>query len=396
MNRRVLAGALAAMLLLASVSLAGCAKKAAEPATGTPEVKEPYRIGVVLSLTGTYAGLGTPEQKAIDLEVARINDAGGVNGHPLEVVYEDDATDAAAAQAAAVRLIDEEGVIAIIGGSGTGQTMAMRSDIERAQIPQLSMAGGSVITAQLSKWVFQTPWPNRVVIPFVLKQMAKQGYKKIGLISDTGAYGVDGHDIIVANAAGAGVTIVSDKTYNAGDADMTAQLTAIRAAEPDAILVWAAGKEAATIAKNARQLNMDQPIFGGSGIARKEFIEGAGPAAEGVRFGTGKILVPKAFGEGTDEYKVATDFIKRYSAKYGAAPDIFAGHAYDAIGLIADALGRVEGEADGPKLRDALEATKGWVGIDGTFTYSSTDHNGLSEKDMVMYEIKDGSWQLAE
>lgn len=379
-------------LLVLVMPLVGCEKQS-EEAGGSAE---PYKIGVVLSLSGTYAGLGIPEQKAIDLEVARINDAGGVNGRPLEVIYEDDGTDAAKAQAAAVRLIDEEGVIAIIGASGTGQTMAMRSDVERAQIPQVSMAGGSVITAELSDWVFQTPWPNRVVIPYVLEQMAAEGYTTIGLISDTGAYGVDGHDIVIASADKAGVEIVADEKYNTGDTDMSAQLTSIRSADPDAILVWAAGKEAATIVKNARQLNMTQPIFGGSGIARTEFIEGGGEAAEGVRFGTGKILVPEAFGEGTAEYDVAIDFIERYTAEYGSAPDIFAGHAYDAIGLIADALGRIEGDVDGVALRDALEATDGWVGIDGTFTYSRNDHNGLSEDDMVLYVIEDGAWKLAK
>jgi branched-chain amino acid transport system substrate-binding protein len=355
---------------------------------------EPYRIGVVVSLTGTYAGLGIPAKQAIELEVARINDAGGIDGHPIEVIYEDDATDAAKAQAAAVRLIEQEGVLAIIGASGTGQTMAMRSDIERAGIPQISMAGGSVITDELSEWVFQTPWPNRVVIPFVLKQMAAAGLTQVALLSDTGGYGVDGRDIILAQAPAAGVAIVADQTFNPGDTDMTAQLTGVRSADPDAVLVWNAGKEAAIVARNMRQLNMAQPIFGGSGIARVEFIDGAGEAAEGVRFGTGKILIPEAFGVDSEQYTIATDFISRYTEAYGAAPDIFAGHAYDAIWLVADALGRIDGEVTSSALRDALEATDGYVSVGGIFTYGPDDHNGLSEKDMVLYVIEDGAWKL--
>ncbi|MHB8740794.1 MAG: ABC transporter substrate-binding protein, partial [Coriobacteriia bacterium] len=216
----------------------------------------------------------------------------------------------------------------------------------------------------------------------------------VGLISDTGGYGVDGRDYVLALAADAGVTIVADETYNAGDTDMSSQLTKIRAAGPDAVLIWAAGKEAAIIARNARQLNMTQPLYGGSGIARAEFIEGAAEAAEGVRLGTGKILVPEAFGEGSEAYEVATSFISRYEDAYGAKPDIFAGHAYDAIGLIADALGRVDGEATSASLRDALEETSGWVGIDGTFTYSDSDHNGLTRDEMVLYVIEGGTWRL--
>jgi len=393
---KVLALTAAFMLTAACLPVGGCAADdGSEGEAGAGGAGEPYRIGAVLSLTGTYAGLGIPEQRAIDLEVERINAAGGVNGRELVVVYEDDATDAAKAQAAAVRLIDEEDVLAIIGASGTGQTMAMRSDAERAGVPIVSMAGGSVITADFSEWVFQTPWPNRIVIPFVLEEMAAAGHTTIGLISDTGGYGVDGRDIVLATAADAGVTIVADETFNAGDTDMTSQLTKIRAAEPDAVLIWAAGKEAAIIARNARQLNMEQPLYGGSGIARQEFIDGAGEAAEGVRLGTGKILVPEAFGEGTEAYAVATDFIERYEAAYGTPPDIFAGHAYDAIGLIADALERLgSGDVTSEQVRDALEQTSGWVGIDGTFTYSATDHNGLTRDEMVMYVIEDGTWRL--
>ncbi|HAL30719.1 MAG TPA: ABC transporter substrate-binding protein [Coriobacteriia bacterium] len=393
---KVLALTAAFMLTAACLPVGGCAADSgSEGEAGAGGAGEPYRIGAVLSLTGTYAGLGIPEQRAIDLEVERINAAGGVNGRELVVVYEDDATDAAKAQAAAVRLIDEEDVLAIIGASGTGQTMAMRSDAERAGVPIVSMAGGSVITADFSEWVFQTPWPNRIVIPFVLEEMAAAGHTTIGLISDTGGYGVDGRDIVLATAADAGVTIVADETFNAGDTDMTSQLTKIRAAEPDAVLIWAAGKEAAIIARNARQLNMEQPLYGGSGIARQEFIDGAGEAAEGVRLGTGKILVPEAFGEGTEAYAVATDFIERYEVAYGTPPDIFAGHAYDAIGLIADALGRIgSGDVTSEQVRDALEETSGWVGIDGTFTYSATDHNGLTQDEMVMYVIEDGTWRL--
>lgn len=388
---KVLAVTASALLALACMPLGGCADGGTADGGDTAE---PYRIGAVLSLAGTYAGLGIPEKNAIELEVARINEAGGIDGRPIEVIYEDDATDAAKAQAAAVRLIDEEGVLAIMGASGTGQTMAMRSDAERAGVPIISMAGGSVITDDFSEWVFQTPWPNRIVVPFVLDQIAAAGYTTVGLISDTGGYGVDGRDYVLAHAGDSGVTIVADETYNAGDTDMSSQLTKIRTAQPDAVLIWAAGKEAAIIARNARQLNMTQPLYGGSGIARKEFIEGAAEAAEGVRLGTGKILVPEAFGEGSEAYEVAMSFITRYEAEYGSRPDIFAGHAYDAIGLIADALGRIDGDVTSASLRDALEETDGWVGIDGTFTYSAADHNGLTQDEMVLYVIEGGTWRL--
>lgn len=386
---------LAAALLVGAVGMVGCkadTESTDGESTGNDTSGEPIKIGAILSLSGTYAGLGEPERNAIELELARINEAGGVNGRPVEVIIEDDATDEAQAVTAASKLIDQDGVVAIIGATGTGQTMAVRSDIQRAGIPQVSMAGGNVITGEFDPLVFQTPWPNRLIIPYVLKMLAADGMTKIAVITDTGGYGKDGLAILEESAPDAQVEIVAKETFNAGDTDMTTQLTKIKGSEAQAIVMWTAGAEASTIAKNREQLAIDLPLVAGSGIARRQFIDGAGSAAEGVVFVTGKILLPETYGEDTDEYKVATDFIERYEAEYDARPDIFAGHAYDALWLVVEAAKRLEGEFTPAELRDEIEATEGWVGIDGTFTFSESDHNGLTEKDLTAYRITDGEW----
>ncbi len=136
---------------------------------------DPYRIGAVLSLSGPYAGLGEPEKNALEMEVAAINAAGGINGRPIEVIIEDDATDEAQAVSATTKLIEQDEVLAIIGATGTGQTMAMRGDINRAMIPQVSLGGGTVITGDFDPLVFQTPWSNTLVVPFLLELSAGAG-----------------------------------------------------------------------------------------------------------------------------------------------------------------------------------------------------------------------------
>ena len=146
-----------------AVSLAGCTTTGTTGSTGGAATKSPYKIGAIVSLTGTYAGLGTPEKNAIEMELKRLNAAGGVNGHPLEVIFEDDATDEAKAVAAASRLITRDKVLALIGATGTGQTMAVRAEVDKAGIPQVSMAGGNAVTAKFDPLVFQTPWPNTLV-----------------------------------------------------------------------------------------------------------------------------------------------------------------------------------------------------------------------------------------
>lgn len=392
-------------LLVVTAVLAGCSSGDSPSSDSAEEGADPIRIGAVLSLTGSYAGLGGPERNAIELEVARINDEGGINGRDIEVVIEDDGTDAAAAQAAVTKLVDQEGVVAILGATGTGQTMGMRVDVERAGIPQVSMAGGSVITEDFNEWVFQTPWPNRIVVPFTLEYLQENGIERIALLSDSGGYGADGVAVTKSMVADYGIEIVAEETYNAGDADMSAQLTKINATDAQTIWLWGAGSEAATVLQNQVDLTGESledgdgvpVIVGAPGNARIELIDGAGAAANGFEFSAGRILLPESYGEDTEAYEVATDFISRYEAQYGTRPDIFAGHAYDALHIVVEALRRLpEGDVDAAALRDEIEATNGFVGIGGTFSFSEDDHNGLTGDDLVMYRIEDGAWTLAE
>lgn len=391
----VLEAALAAAL---AVTLSGCSTPTDSVSGGSDEgaTGEPVKIGAIVSLTGTYAGLGLPEKQAIELEVERINKAGGINNRMLEVVFEDDATDEAKAVAAASKLIEQEDVVAIIGATGTGQSMAIRSEIQRAGIPQVSMAGGTVITKQFDPLVFQTPWSNTLVAPFTLEKLKSEGITKIGLITDAGGFGKDGREVVLEQAEKLGIEVVSDQTFNPGDADMTAQLTKIKGSGAQAIVMWTAGKEAATVAKNARDLGIDLPLVGSHGNARKEFVEGAGDAAEGFRFAAGKLLVPSAYGEGSEAFKVATEFAERFEKATGEQPSTFAGHAYDALYLIVEAARRIEGDITPEALRDEIEATDGFVGIGGTFSFSATDHNGLKAEDLTMYTVTGGEWTLSK
>ena len=258
------------------------------------------------------------------------------------------------------------------------------------------MAGGSAVTASFDPLVFQTPWPNGVVLPFEFAYMKAHGITKIGVISDTGGFGKDGLAVAQAEAPKAGISIVENQPFNVGDTGMTTQLTKIKASSAQAILLISSGAEAATVAKNVKQLGIKLPLYGTHGNARVEFIQGAGSASEGFLFAAGKILIPESWGTGTPEYTVSKDFIDRYSAAYnGEKPVTFAGHAYDAVNIIAEAAKRISGDVTPAALRDQIEKTSGFVGIGGTFTFSPTDHNGLSAADLNMYQVKNGAWVIA-
>ncbi|NTW27822.1 MAG: ABC transporter substrate-binding protein [Coriobacteriia bacterium] len=383
----VLEAALAAAL---AVGVAGCSSGAGGASTSGSAA--PVKIGAIVSLTGSYAAMGLAEKQALELEVKRINDAGGVGGKKIELVIVDDGTDEAKAVAKASELIEREKVVAILGATGTGQSMAIRSELTRSGVPEISMAGGNAITGTFDKLVFQTPWSNAIIIPSVLKRMAADGHKKIGVMTDSSGYGKDGLAIINSAASAAGLTVVSSQTFNPGDTDFSAQLTRLKNSDADSILLWTAGKEGASIVKASVQLGIRLPMYGGSGQAKVEFPQGAGSAAENFVFCTGKSLIPLNWGKDSEEYKVVNDFAQRYKAAYGQDPDIFAGHAFDALNIAVDAIKRTSGEITPSKLRDSIEQTKDLVGFAGKFSFSATNHNGLTEADLSFYRIQNGTW----
>ena len=270
-------GIVVAVAVVLAAGLAGCG--GVKPATESGGAEsETYKVGAILSLTGTYAALGASEKNALDLEVKRINDAGGVDGKKIEVIIEDDATDEAKAVAAASKLIDQDNVIAIIGATGTGQSMAdPRRHRSRGHPPDVDGRRyghhREVRPARLPDAVVEH---DRRPVRARASQAA-DGHKKIAVISDSGGYGKDGHAVIVAEAPKAGLEIVSDQTFNAGDTDMTAQLTKIKASGAEAIVLWTAGKEAASIVQERRRdLGLKLPLYGGSGQAQGEFVRGRG------------------------------------------------------------------------------------------------------------------------
>lgn len=394
---RVLRAAAVLIALALVVSLAACSTSSTGGTAtgGGAGEKAPYKIGAVVSLTGPYATIGGPEKNVLDMEVARINAAGGVNGHKVDVVIEDDGTDGAKAAAAASKLIDQDKVIAILGSSGTAASMAMRQAIDRAAIPQMSMAGGNAITAApLDKQVFQTAWSNKLVVPFLLKNLQAKGIKTIGIIHDT-TFGKDGDAVLTTEAPKFGITIVADESFEAKAPDMTDQLTKIAAKKPAALVIWNASADTGTILKNAASLKLTMPIYGSHGnTSKKAVIDTAGAAANGFMFPAGKILAPAEYGQGTEAFKVATDFVDRYTKQFGAPPTTFAGHAYDALNITVEAMKKLPEGFTSAQLRDQIEKTSGFVGIGGTFTFSPEDHNGLTESDLVMYKIENGTWTV--
>lgn len=380
--------ALLALLLALSLTAFGCGKQVEKP-------KDFYKIGAVLSTSGPAAPLGQPEQRSLQLLEDKINKEGGIDGVKVKFIIEDDESDPAKASVATTKLIKQENVLAVIGSSSTGATLAMVPVATKEKIPQVCCAAGTKITQPVNKWVFRTPPSDSMAIEKVL-QYLKNNLKvtKIAILHDSNAFGTGGADELRAKAPDSGIQVVAREQYGSTDTDMTAQLTKVKQTPAQAIVVWGTNPGPASIAKNMQQLNMTIPYVSSHGIANKKFIELAGPAANGVVLPAGRLLIPSSIPSGSDWRKAVDDFTALYKKTYGIDIDTYAAHGWDAGLIITDALKRAGN--DPLKLRDEIEKTDKLVGVDGVYTYSPTNHDGLKVSDLIMIKIVNGAWTEAK
>jgi branched-chain amino acid transport system substrate-binding protein len=391
--RTILVIAVAAFVFSTLLVLPGCG----ETETGT---KEPIKIGVVLSESGANEPLGKPERNAIELYMQRLNDAGGIDGHEVELVIKDDQSDANKAQQATVELLEQEDVLALIGSSGTGTTIAMKQEASAAEVPQVCMAAGANIMDGDFTWIFRTPPTATEAGKKDLEYIADElQVKKIALLYDTNPFGTDGKNVIEAEAPGYGLEVVVSEGYVTDESEegMDTHLTNIMTYNPEVVVVWGTNPGPAKIAKRMKDKGINLPYVGSHGIANQAFIDLAGDAANGVVFPAGKMLIYEQVLEpGSEEYEFIKDFADAYYEEYGEQINTFAGHGWDAMLIITEALKRGGADMTSAELRDEIEATEGLVGTAGIFTYTAEDHNGLTPDDLTMVEIVDSKWEPAK
>jgi branched-chain amino acid transport system substrate-binding protein len=356
----------------------------------------PIRIGAFLSVTGPAAFLGDPEQKTLELYVEKLNASGGVLGRKLELVSYDSAGDAEKARSYVKRLIEQDKVDVLVGGSTTGETMAAVPLAEAAGVPFISLAGAVVIIEPVKKWVFKTPHTDRMACEKVFVDMRARGATKAALISGTGGFDRSMRAECLKVAAKHGVEIVADETYGAADTDMTAQLAKIKATPGvQAVLNAGFGQGPAIVTKNYRQLGLSAPLYQSHGVASKQYVKLSGDAAEGVRLPAAALLVADTLPDADPQKKIVTAYKRDYEGRFKQEVSTFGGHAYDGLMLAVDAMRRA-GSADKAKVRDALEQTRGYVGTGGVVNMSAQDHMGLDLSAFRMLEVRKGDWTLVK
>jgi len=357
---------------------------------------QPIKVGAFLSVTGPAAFLGDPEQKTLELYVEKLNASGGIIGRKVELVSYDSAGDAEKARGYVKRLIEQDKVDVLVGGSTTGETMAAVPLAEAAGVPFISLAGAVVIIEPVKKWVFKTPHTDRMACEKVFVDMKARGVTKAALIAGMGGFDRSMRAECLKVAPKYGIDIVADESYGASDTDMTAQLAKIKATPGvQAVLNAGFGSGPAIVTKNYRQLGLAFPLYQSHGVASKQYVKLSGDAAEGVRLPAAALLVADTLPASDPQKKVVESYKSEFEGKYKQDVSTFGGHAYDGLMLAAEAIRRAGG-TDKAKVRDALESIHGYMGTAGVVNMSAQDHMGLDLTAFRMLEVRNGDWQLVK
>jgi branched-chain amino acid transport system substrate-binding protein len=375
--------------------------------------KAPYSVGAVLSVTGGASFLGEPERNTVRMVEEWVNAAGGIQGHPLKVIVEDSKSDEGQAVLVVRKLMEKEKVVAIVGPSTTGESMAVVPIMEKAQTPLISCAAAlsivtpkeeldRILSAQTfempkkqNKWIFKTPQTDTAAVEAIYDHMKKKGISRIAIITVTDGFGNFGRQELKRVAPIYGISIVADERYGPKDSDMTAQLTKIKGTDAQALVNWSVGPAQVIVTKNWKQLDMKIPLYQSHGFGSKRNIELAGGAAEGVLSPLSRLVVAEKIKENNPQKSVIMKYKTEYEKRFKTDVSTFGGHAYDAIYMVVDAL-----KAVGPnraKIRDYLETKiRNWPGTGGVFNISPEDHTGLKKDAFEMIAVKNNDWTFAD
>ncbi|MGF6596047.1 branched-chain amino acid transport system substrate-binding protein [Paraburkholderia sp. GAS448] len=375
--------------LVALLAIAFCA---ALPGVSLAQVK----IGLVLSLTGPAASLGIPARDTVALLPKEMA------GQKVEYLVLDDASDTTQAVQNTKKLISEEHVDAIIGSSITPNTLAIIDVIAEGQTPTISLASSAKIIEPVDAkrhWMFKTPQTDAMMASAIAEHASEHGVKTIAYIGQADALGDTFYAEVAKFAQLRGINLVANERFNRTDPSVTGQVLKIMAANPDAVVVGAAGTPAALPPKTLKSRGYKGLIYHNHGVGNNDFLRVCGADCNGTFLPASPVLVAAQLPEDHPAKRLALDYISRFEALHGAGSvSAFGSYTWDAglllgtavpIALMAAAPGTTEFRQ---ALRDALEATRGLATSNGIVNMSMTDHLGLDQRARVMVQIREGKW----
>lgn len=370
------------LLLFVLVIVGGCGQKSAN--TAVPAAKK-IIVGWVAPLTGSCANDGEQMQNGAKLAVQEINAAGGINGTPIELSFQDDKSDPKEAANIAVKFTSNPQIVAVLGNYNSSCVLSGAPIYNEAKLPVVHVGTSPVITTEHGPYLWRVSVTDAFQGKFVTDWLTKEGYKKPAILYENNDYGRGLLDTVGKQVVANGGTVALKETYMLGESkDFTGILTKVKASGADSVFICGLYTEAALIAKQMKGLNLNIPIFGTDGIFEQSLIDLAGPAAEGIR--VSGLLLP------TDPDPKIQAFVKAYNAAYGKNPGTYAVFHYDSMKLLAQAMAAVG--PDRAKINEYLNTmTTPFEGVSGRFTFDK-EHDAVRTA-MKQLIVKDGKWQVS-
>lgn len=367
MKRILIASIVAASLLSACQT---------QPGGGGDKV----RIGVFMSLTGSTANFGISSVNGIKLAADEVNAAGGINGKQIELLVEDDRSDASEAATIVTKFVTQDQVHAVIGEVASSRSIAAAPIAQNAKIPMLTPSSTNPEVTKKGDFIFRScfidPVQGAAIAQFAAKSL---GAKTAAIMVDRkNDYSTGLEKVINETFTRMGGRIAATQSYQEGDQDFNAQLTSLKGSNPEVIFVPGYYNDVGLIAKQARDKGITVPLIGGDGWDSVQLYQIGGTALNGSYF-------TNHYSPYDTDPKVQK-FVNDYKARYNTVPDALAATAYDAARIMFDAIKRSK-SLNGPDIRDALAATKEFPGVTGTVTFNEQRD---AVKPIVMIEIKDG------
>ena len=351
------------------------------------------KVGAIFAVTGPASFLGGPEARSAEMVVEKINKAGGINGDTIELIVKDSAGSSEKAVSFAKQLIEEDKVVAIIGPSTSGESMAVKKIAEDGKTTLISCAAAEVIVNPVASYVFKTPQKDSFAAQMIFEEMQRLKIDTIAIASGNDGFGKAGKEQLEKMAPAFGIKVAASETYDSKATDLSALVAKLKAdASIQAVINWSVVPAQAIIAKNMRQAGWQVPLFQSHGFGNIEYAKAAGAAAEGIIFPCGRLLVVDALGASHPQKALLGQYKSDYEAKYKEDASAFGGYAFDAMNMVAAAI--KQGGNDRAKVRDAVEGLKNFAGVGGMFSFTPQDHNGLTIDSFAMLTVKDGKFIL--
>ncbi|HWS29425.1 MAG TPA: ABC transporter substrate-binding protein [Clostridia bacterium] len=384
------------LVLLMTLALAACAPTQ-EPnvpdesapvqtdAAGTAETAapvgeatgEPILIGVYGPLSGNSAMVGATLVDGVKLAAKQINEAGGINGRPVELVVEDDAQDPATAVSAVNKLIYSDNVVGVIGTVNSSCTLASMEVSRDAGIPHITpISSGAAITNLGNPWIARVQASDLLQAGAIVKYAVEDlGAKRVACLYQSDDYGTGAMEVIVDELAKYGMELVANEAFDANAADVTPQLLNVQKADCDALIMWTMYQQGALIAKQARQMGIDVQLLGGGGLTNAKLYELGGESVVGV------INSQTFFADKTQATPAAAAFIDAFEAEYGKLPDSNNAMSYDSMMIMAEGLKYAGPDLDPAKIMEGILAVKDMELATGTITMAP---NGDAVRDKIL------------